>query len=267
MQEKYILRSRDKAEIARLQFQHEVWKQETDFAIGKAEITRGDAVVDLGCGPGYVAAELTEQTGTKGKVIAIDTSEKFIQYIKNQEFVNIEAIQADITNDLPMLLLQNTIDAAFCRWVLIFIGGVEKIVADVYKALKPGGKFVSMEYFRFQQIDIFPKCASFEKVYRSVQTLLKNNGGNPDIGGEMYAIMERAGFKNIQVFPIYRTGKPGSPLWQWLEQTAENHSNLVQANLITPQELQKYYADWNMRAQSDIAFITTPPVMVTVGEK
>ena len=56
--------------------------------------------------------------------------------------------------------------------------------------------------------------------------------------------MREKGFKNIEVIPVYRTGAPGTPLWEWLERTNANHENLVKANLISAQELEAYHQDW-----------------------
>lgn len=58
IKDKYVLRERDDDEIARLAFQHEVWKKESDFAIEKAGVKPGDRIIDLGSGPGYLSIDL-----------------------------------------------------------------------------------------------------------------------------------------------------------------------------------------------------------------
>ena len=79
--------------------------------------------------------------------------------------------------------------------------------------------------------------------------------------------MHSKGFKNIEVFPIYRTGKANSELWKWLERTNQNHKNLVENSLITEKELQSYFEDWKEKSKCNYSFITAPPLMITIGEK
>ena len=62
-------------------------------------------------------------------------------------------------------------------------------------------------------------------------------------------------------------GNSSSDLWQGLGQTNVNHQNLVDANLISEEDLQGFYDDWESLSQNEIAFISAPPLMITVGEK
>lgn len=268
MGREYVLRERDDEEISRLEFQHHVWKKETDFAIQESGIAKGDKIIDLGCGPGYITYDLLDRIGRSGKIFCMDNSEKFIEFIKRKKIENIESLKLDIRNDLPDYFhLAGQIDKVFCRWVLMFVGNVENIIEDIYKLLKPGGKFISIEYFNFKQISVFPQSESFDRIYRKVWELIRQNGGDPDIGGEVYKMMLSSGFSKVKMFPIYKTGQVNSPLWKWLEQTNANHKNLVDAKLIEPEDLEKFYSDWCEKSENEFSFITAPPLMITIGEK
>ena len=268
MPHQYVLRERDDDEINRLKFQHQVWNAETQLAIEKADVNKGDKIIDLGCGPGYLSYDLLERVGENGQIFSLDNSEKFISFIREQEIENIHPIQLDIREELPKYFDQlNQTDMVFCRWVLMFTGNEDSIVEEIYKILKPGGRFVSIEYFNFRQISMFPQSDAFDHIFKNVWNLLKNGGGDPDMGGKMYQIMLENGFHKVDVFPVYKTGKAGSPLWQWLAQTNLNHQNLVNAGLITESELAGFYTDWEEKSKNEVAFITAPPLMITVGEK
>lgn len=52
----------------------------------------------------------------------------------------------------------------------------------------------------------------------------------------------------VELLPILRVGRPGSPLWRWLEATNANHANLVDAGLLTAGELKAYYREWEERS-------------------
>ena len=266
MKEQYILRERDEAEINRLGFQHAVWQQMTNQAIEMAGITPGEELWDLGCGPGYLSKDLLEKTGPEGKVVAIDSSPTFIEYLKEQDIRNLDARQLDILKDLERLPAGQA-DKIFCRWVLMFLPDTERVLAAIHRLLKPGGKFVSIEYFRFREMSVWPESAHFQKLYAQVYRLLQQGGGDPDLGGKMPELMEKAGFVQMEVQPVYRTGKSGSPLWEWISQTNPNHENLVRAGLLTAAELEAYHQDWAARGQQANAFVLAPPIMISVGAK
>lgn len=267
MENKYLLRERDKEEIERLKFQHEVWKKATNFGIEKVEIQNSDKIIDLGSGPGYLSFDLIKLLNQNGKVFCVDNSVNFIEYIKNKNIKNIEAVNLDIRSELLEYFQNRQIDKIFCRWVLMFNDKTEKIIQDIYTILKTGGKFVSIEYYNFHQIDIFPPSTIFNKLYEKVENLIVNNGGNPNVGSRVHKILIEKGFKNIEIFPINRTGKVNSPLWKWLERTNKNHINLVKSNLLSQNELDQYLKEWKERSNKKLSFITAPPLMITIAEK
>jgi len=237
------------------------------LSIEKADIRDTDKIIDLGSGPGYLSFEISKLLNMEGKIFCVDNSNKFIEYIKEKNFKNIKAVNLDLRTGLREYFQNEQIDKIFCRWVLMFNDNTEKIIEDIYAILKEGGKFISIEYFNFQQIDIFPRSSIFNKIYENVENLLVNSGGNPNIGSKIYKILEEKGFRNIEKYPVNRTGKVNSPLWKWLERTNENHINLVKANLITQRELDQYKEDWNDRSNNKLSFITAPPLVITIGEK
>lgn len=264
----YILRNRDDNELNRLGFQHEVWKEETYIAIEQGRIQPGDKIIDLGCGPGYLSLDLLKITGEEGQVFGIDSSQKFISIMLEMSINNLNPLHADIRDDL---LLTNPVlagaDNVFCRWVLMFTGRVNIITKNVYNILKKDGIFISMEYFDFQKISVFPHQESFENIYNNVWKLIKKQGGNPDIGSTMKEEMLLAGFRKVDTYPMIKKGYSGSSLWKWLELTNTNHTNLVATGLITKNELEQYYRDWERLSSQKDAYITAPPLMITVGVK
>ena len=57
----------------------------------------GNAIADVGSGPGYYTFKFAELTGSSGKVYAIDTVQNHLDYVKNLcqkfDFANIETIK------------------------------------------------------------------------------------------------------------------------------------------------------------------------------
>lgn len=263
----YVLRERDDEEIKRLGFQHEVWKDSSDFAIKNSNVSQSKQIIDLGCGPGYLANDILNKTPDEAIVHCIDNSSKFLDFIKSQNNPALQTIETDIRRGLSSHFNKGSIDSVFCRWVLIFNSQPQKIVKDVYSLLKKGGQFISLEYFDFNEINIYPPSRIFDLIYKGVVKLLSENGGNASIGSQIPQMMKKVGFKKIETFPIYNKGKSGSPFWNWLEMTNENHSNLLEPGYISQQDLDAYYKEWEERSTLPDAFISAPPLMITIGTK
>ena len=79
----YILGT-DQEELKRLKIQHDVWSSETLKGWSLAGFKSGDVILDLGSGPGYCTQELAGIVGTSGKVIGVDRSESFINYLEQE---------------------------------------------------------------------------------------------------------------------------------------------------------------------------------------
>lgn len=268
MSNKYVLHNAEEAELRRLKFQHEVWKEQTVLGIEKAGFSSGDTIVDLGCGPGYLSQDLSKVVGSNGRIVAVDNSKKFIDHLKHETarlgISNIHTINCNVEE----LSLENeSADGAVARWLFMFIKNPEKIIRIISRSLKRGASFLILDYFQFRSMSLWPPDKYFTKIYHSVYELIKSYGGNADAGGLMPELLERNGFEITDIIPVLRTGRPGTQMWQWLEMTSRNHINLVENNLITNEDLESYYKIWNERTLLPASFFSAPPLMITIGRK
>lgn len=105
---------------------------------------RGERVVDVGCGPGLLAIELSAAVGEKGRVIGIDSSSAMIGLAEKRcgDLSNILLQEGDAT-DLD--LDDASADVVCCTQVLLYVSDHEKAIAEMFRVLKPGGRVVVME--------------------------------------------------------------------------------------------------------------------------
>ena len=124
-----------------------MWRSETVKGWSLAEFKLGDVILDLGSGPGYCTKELAEIVGPRGKVLGVDQSQSFINYLeweKNKSNLNIEPILSTF-DDLE--LDSESLDGIYCRWALAWIPNPKEILNKLKHFLKPGGKMVIHEYY------------------------------------------------------------------------------------------------------------------------
>lgn len=96
---------------------------------------KGEVILDLGCGTGDLAQELVE----RGVIVTgIDQSKNMIQQAQ-AKYPTINFHVADANK----LTYTEEFDAIFSNAALHWIKTAEDVIQSVYKALKPGGRFVA----------------------------------------------------------------------------------------------------------------------------
>ena len=117
--------------------------------VAACQIENGMIVADVGAGTGLFTRLFAEAVGEKGKVYAVDISDEFIEKINRQsdeaETVNIEGIvcAADDAKLPP-----NTSDVVYICDTYHHFEFPFKTMASIYKALKPGGRVILIDFVR-----------------------------------------------------------------------------------------------------------------------
>ena len=95
----------------------------------------GERILDIGCGTGHLTQEIAN---CGAEVLGVDSAETMIlqarQNYPDLQFAVMDAIKLEFTEEF---------DAVFSNAVLHWIKQPEKVIAGVWKSLKPGGRFVA----------------------------------------------------------------------------------------------------------------------------
>jgi arsenite methyltransferase len=105
------------------------------------EPSPGDRILDVGCGPGYYVAELLEIVGAQGAVVGVDASADMLAIAERrcEGHDNAAFHRADATA-LPVA--DAAFDAAFSVQVLEYVEDATAALAEIHRALRPGGRAV-----------------------------------------------------------------------------------------------------------------------------
>jgi SAM-dependent methyltransferase len=102
----------------------------------------GEHVLDVGCGPGFLTAELEEAVGASGRVCGVDLSETMLALARKRCGDRVELIAGDVTR-LPFGDAE--FDAAVATQVYEYVAVVETALAELHRVLRPGGRAVVVD--------------------------------------------------------------------------------------------------------------------------
>ena len=105
-----------------------------------AGLKPGQKVLEVGCGPGFFTILAAKIVGKEGFVYAVDVHplaiEKVKEKIKKEGIKNVKPILTNASNiGLPDL----SIDLAFLFGLRYIAGGLEDVISEIHRVLKPGG--------------------------------------------------------------------------------------------------------------------------------
>jgi len=211
----YILGT-DTEELERLKFQHTVWQPYVQKLWQAAGISIGHTIIDMGAGPGFASYDLAEMVRKKGRVVALERSDNYFQYIKEEikikNLSQITAIQLDLmAEEMPSLQA----DFIWCRWVACFVNDVQKLIDNAAKMLKPGGKIIFNEYTHYETYRLIPASPLQEEFVQKVLQSWRDNGGEPNIARQLPEMLRNDGFEIIHTQPRCFAARPNELIWHW----------------------------------------------------
>jgi arsenite methyltransferase len=101
----------------------------------------GERILDIGCGPGFYVAELLDEVGSEGSVVGVDNSSAMLGVAAERckEHANVAFHEADV---LSLPVEDSGFDRALCVQVLEYVQDVPAALAEMHRALRPGGRLV-----------------------------------------------------------------------------------------------------------------------------
>lgn len=109
----------------------------------------GDVVADIGAGTGLYIQLFANTVGAKGKVFAVEISEKFIKFIdENAAADGLTNIQTVLGSDRSTNLPANSIDLIFHSDTYHHFEYPTAMNRDLFQALKPNGQMIVLDFER-----------------------------------------------------------------------------------------------------------------------
>jgi ubiquinone/menaquinone biosynthesis C-methylase UbiE len=104
----------------------------------------GETVLDIGCGPGYLTAQMAAAVGPSGRVYGIDISAPMLEIARRRcapfPWIDLRNTRAD---QLP--LPDAAVDATVTVQVYLFADDLAPVLGELERVLRPGGRAVIVD--------------------------------------------------------------------------------------------------------------------------
>lgn len=267
MAQEYVLGA-EPEELARLEHQHRVWRHLSEAAFDRLGLGRGARVLDAGCGPGFVLADLCARVGPDGEVWGVDLVPAMLAEAERQAgargYRNLRLLAGDLRQ---VALPAGHFDCIWLRWVLSFPPAPEAILGRLVRALRPGG-FLAVQDYNHEGVSLFPESAGFRAVIRATRALYASAGGDPWIGARLPALFAATGLRLHDYRADVLAGAPGEPAFEWAGRFFPPFSaDFVRRGLMSAAERAQFLDEWAQRAADPHARYFSPIVVTAVGQR
>ncbi len=101
----------------------------------------GEHVLDIGCGPGFLAAEMAEEVGADGHVHGIDPSDSMLAIARHSE----TPVDYGRGDALALPFEDEQFDVAVSTQVYEYVDDIEGALAEARRVLRPGGRLLVLD--------------------------------------------------------------------------------------------------------------------------
>lgn len=116
------------------------------IVIGALAPQPGERVLDIGSGPGLMAAEMAAAVGPHGRVDGVDPSDAMLAIAAAQAPAEGSAPTAFVLGDAVSLpFAEASFDAVLSTQVLEYVGDIGAALAQAHRVLRPGGRIAILD--------------------------------------------------------------------------------------------------------------------------
>lgn len=182
-------------------------------------------ILDVGCGPGTISAELSRIT-SKGRVTGIDLSPDVLQFAREahpkEKYPRLEFVLGDVYS-LPFP--DGNFDVVYAHQVIQHLSRPIDAIKEMKRVLKKGGVLAlrDADYGAFTWSPQMPEFELWMSIYQKVTA---RNGANANGGRFLKGLVHAAGFSSIEVSgSVWSFSSPEDRQWwgtSWADRVLES---------------------------------------------
>lgn len=223
----------------------------------------GVSVLDVGCGPGTITADLAVLVAP-GRVTAVEVTDTALELARTEASgrgsTNIDFVVADVH---ALGFPDDTFDVVHAHQVLQHVADPVHALQEMRRVCKPGG-FVAARDSDYTGFIWFPQFPALDRWMELYQRAARANGGEPDAGRRMLSWARAAGFTDIT---------PSADVWcfataderswwggMWADRILQSAltDQLLETGWADRGELEAIAAAWRAWAAADDGWLAIP---------
>lgn len=254
-------------ELDRLAFQHQVWREHA-YRLWMRTLAPGQRILDLGAGPGFTTFDIASLVGPKGRVLAIDLSDRFLEHLQTQiQLLGLKHVET-LTADVQALQLNEQWDGAYARWVFCFLPEPARAIQAIAAALRPGAVLAILDHLDFSAIEAIPRSGVFTRAMEAVARSWREAGGNCEVVTALVPLLNANGFRVREVQPVSQAGMSGSLIWEWADHFFRVQiPQITTRGLLSEADARVFMEEWNERSKDPGAVFISPAQASIIAER
>lgn len=169
---------------------------ENSAAFLLAHLVAGSSLLDVGCGPGTITADLAARLG-EGTVVGVDRSAEVIELARREHASGSGAELAFRVGDVYQLeFAEETFDVVYAHQLLQHLARPVEALVEMKRVLKRGG-LLAVRDADFGAFAWFPADPALDRWMDVYHQLTRRNGAQADAGRNLKAWAREAGLREV----------------------------------------------------------------------
>ncbi|MEV6306828.1 methyltransferase domain-containing protein [Actinoplanes sp. NPDC051861] len=223
-------------------------------------LSSGISLLDVGCGPGTITADLANLVAP-GRVTALEQTPDALELARTQiDLANVDFAVGDVhALDFP----DDTFDVVHAHQVLQHVADPVAALREMRRVARPGGVVAARDsdYAAFTWFPVLPELDEWLALY---QRVARGNGGEPDAGRRMLSWARAAGFTDVTAtasvwcFADAEDREWWGGMWEQRVLESEMAATALRTGAATEADLRRISAGWRRWADDEDGWLIIP---------
>lgn len=143
-----------------------------------AHLAPGQAVLDVGCGPGIATREAARRIAPGGRALGVDLSSGMVEAATTLAGANgVQNVEFRVMDAENLEFADRSFDAVVCLSAILHFPDIDRVLAEMYRVLRPTGRLV-VSFGHVRPVRVLPLLMHFiqralERVMAPVKPVLR----------------------------------------------------------------------------------------------
>jgi arsenite methyltransferase len=198
----------------------------------------GELVIDAGCGPGLLAADLANAVGPNGRVVCRDASSPMLE-LARKRCADLSNVSFQLGDAATLPAEQDSTDIITCIQLLLYVEDVAQILHEFLRVLRPGGRLFVIETDWRSAVVGSNDDALTEKIVAAWDQVVPN----ARLPARLIPLLKESGFDSIAVHAIPIVSTAHEPDGFSMTMLAQCAATACELDIISQEQRQKWLAE------------------------